>query len=74
MAVGKLALEFPVSRPAISQHLHILKQAHLVVDKAAGNRRLYQLNPEGFNSLHEYFDQFWNQALSAFKQKVEERT
>ncbi len=69
--VGKLARDFPVSRPAISQHLRILKQAHLVVDRPAGNRRVYQLNPEGFDSLREYFDQFWTQALNAFKKKVE---
>ena len=71
LPVGKLAHDFPVSRPAISQHLRILKQANLVMDKPAGNRRVYQLNPEGFDSLREYFDQFWTQALSAFKKKVE---
>ena len=71
MPVGRLARDFPVSRPAISQHLRILKEAHLVVDRAAGNRRLYQLNPEGFDSLREYFDQFWTVALNAFKKKVE---
>ena len=71
MPVGKLARDFPVSRPAISQHLRILKDANLVVDRAAGNRRLYQLNPEGFDSLREYFDQFWTVALNAFKKKVE---
>ena len=64
--------EFPVSRPAISQHLRVLKDANLVVDRASGNRRLYQLNPEGFETLREYFEQFWGQALSAFKRKVEE--
>lgn len=71
LPVGQLARDFPVSRPAISQHLRILKQARLVVDRPAGNRRVYQLNPEGFDSLREYFDQFWTQALSAFKKKVE---
>jgi DNA-binding transcriptional ArsR family regulator len=71
MPVGKLARDFPVSRPAISQHLRILKEANLVVDRAVGNRRLYQLNPEGFDSLREYFDQFWTVALNAFKKKVE---
>jgi DNA-binding transcriptional ArsR family regulator len=71
MPVGKLARDFPVSRPAISQHLRILKEANLVVDRPAGNRRLYQLNPEGFDSLREYFDQFWTVALTAFKKKVE---
>jgi DNA-binding transcriptional ArsR family regulator len=71
LPVGKLARDFPVSRPAISQHLRILKQANLVVDRPAGNRRVYQLNPEGFDSLRDYFDQFWAQALTAFKKKVE---
>ena len=71
MPVGKLARDFPVSRPAISQHLRILKQANLVVDRPTGNRRVYQLNPEGFDSLRDYFDQFWTQALTAFKKKVE---
>jgi len=73
MPVGELARNFPVSRPAISQHLRILKQANLVLDRPEGNRRLYQINPEGFDSLREYFDQFWSQALTAFKKKVEER-
>lgn len=72
MSVGKLADEFPVSRPAISQHLRVLKEARLVVDRAEGTRRVYQLNPEGFESLREYVDQFWSRALSAFKEKVEE--
>jgi DNA-binding transcriptional ArsR family regulator len=70
--VGKLAKEFPVSRPAISQHLRILKQANLVMDRAEGTRRLYQINPQGFESLREYFEQFWNQALNAFKKTVEQ--
>jgi DNA-binding transcriptional ArsR family regulator len=72
LPVGKLADGFPVSRPAISQHLRILKQANLVHDESEGTRRLYRLNPEGFDSLREYFDRFWNQALNAFKNKVEE--
>jgi len=72
MAVGQLAKDFPISRPAISQHLRILKEANLVTDRAVGTRRLYQLNPDGFDSLREYFEQFWGQALNAFRQKVEE--
>jgi|SRR5579859_3977468 len=72
-SVGKLAEEFPVSRPAISQHLRVLKQARLVTDKVAGTRRVYKLNPDGFESLRQYFDQFWTQALTAFQQKVEEQ-
>jgi len=73
LPVGKLAAGFSVTRPAISQHLRILKDANLVMDRAEGTRRLYQLNPEGFESLREYFEQFWTQALIAFKQKVEEQ-
>ena len=73
VSVGKLAEEFPVSRPAISQHLRVLKQANLVTDRAAGTRRVYQLNPQGFKSLRAYLDQFWTTALAAFKQKVEEQ-
>jgi DNA-binding transcriptional ArsR family regulator len=71
LPVGKLAEGFTVSRPAISQHLRILKEANLVVDESSGTRRLYHLNPRGFDSLREYFDQFWGQALDAFKNKVE---
>jgi DNA-binding transcriptional ArsR family regulator len=73
LPVGELARSFPVSRPAISQHLRLLKQANLVIDRAAGTRRVYQLHPEGFNSLREYFDQFWSLALDSFKAKVEEK-
>ena len=72
LPVGELAREFPVSRPAISQHLRLLKQANLVVDRPIGTRRVYQLHPEGFNSLREYFEQFWSLALDSFKKKVEE--
>jgi DNA-binding transcriptional ArsR family regulator len=71
LPVGELAREFPVSRPAISQHLRILKNANLVTDRASGNRRLYQLHPEGFETLRQYFDQFWGQALHAFQRKIE---
>ncbi len=71
LPVGKLAEGFPVSRPAISQHLRILKQAELVLDESAGTRRLYRLNPSGFDSLREYFDKFWGHALNEFKRKLE---
>jgi DNA-binding transcriptional ArsR family regulator len=73
VSVGDLAEKFPMSRPAISQHLKILKDAELVLDRAEGNRRLYQINTEGFDSLRDYFDQFWTQALDAFKKKVEQK-
>lgn len=72
-SVGKLADEFPVSRPAISQHLRVLKGASLVTDSADGTRRIYKLNPQGFESLRAYLDQFWTIALAAFQQKVEEQ-
>ena len=69
--VGELARSFPVSRPAISQHLRILKRAHLVVDRPAGNRRLYELNPRGVEALRAYFDRFWDHALESFKRAAE---
>jgi DNA-binding transcriptional ArsR family regulator len=72
-AVGELARGFPVSRPAISQHLRVLKLARLVVDRPEGTRRLYALNPGGFDSLREYLDRFWTHALDAFRKKAEER-
>jgi DNA-binding transcriptional ArsR family regulator len=71
-SVGKLSEAFPISRPAISQHLRVLKDAGLVADTAQGAKRVYQLNPEGFDALRAYFDQFWTRALDAFKQRVEE--
>jgi len=73
LAVGELAREFPVSRPAISQHLRVLKNAHLVLDRPAGNRRLYQLDPAGLEALRSYFDRFWHDALAAFKKTAEGR-
>ncbi len=71
LPVGELARDFPVSRPAISQHLRVLKNAGLVVDRPAGNRRLYEINPEGIESLRRYFEEFWTQALTAFKAAAE---
>jgi DNA-binding transcriptional ArsR family regulator len=69
--VGELAKELPVSRPAVSQHLKALKEAGLVLDRADGNRRIYQLNPEGIEALHAYLDQFWKRSLAAFKAAAE---
>jgi DNA-binding transcriptional ArsR family regulator len=71
-AVGEIASELPVSRPAVSQHLKVLKQAGLVTDRAQGTRRLYQLDPQGIDDLRAYFDQFWNQALASFKEAVQQ--
>jgi DNA-binding transcriptional ArsR family regulator len=72
--VGDLARELPVSRPAVSQHLKVLKDAGLVIDRRAGNRRIYQLNPDGVGALRAYLDQFWNRALAAYKAVVEQPT
>ncbi len=72
-AVGELARELPVSRPAVSQHLKVLKDAGLVIDERDGNRRIYQVNPEGLNALRADLDQFWTSALAGFKATVEQR-
>ena len=73
-AVGELAGELPVSRPAVSQHLKVLKDAGLVVDRAAGNRRIYQLNPDGVGALRAQLESFWTKSLAAYKQVVEQPT
>jgi DNA-binding transcriptional ArsR family regulator len=66
-AVSELARELPVSRPAVSQHLRVLKEAGLVLDTRDGTRRLYQLDPAGVARLRAHFDQVWTRALSAFE-------
>jgi DNA-binding transcriptional ArsR family regulator len=71
-AVVELADEMPVSRPAVSQHLKVLKDAGLVIDHPAGNRRIYQLDPDGVAALREYLDLFWQRSLAAFKVAVEQ--
>jgi DNA-binding transcriptional ArsR family regulator len=73
-AVGELASELPVSRPAVSQHLKVLKDAGLVIDRPVGTRRVYQLNPDGVGALRVQLDRFWTQALAAYKQVVEQPT
>ena len=70
-AVGELARDMPVSRPAVAQHLRVLKDAGLVTDRAAGTRRLYQLDPRGVGAVRAYFDGFWTKALAAFKEAAE---
>jgi DNA-binding transcriptional ArsR family regulator len=72
-AVGELAGELPVSRPAVSQHLRVLKDARLVCDRAQGNRRIYEVDPDGVAGLRAYLERFWNQSLTAFKAAVEQR-
>jgi DNA-binding transcriptional ArsR family regulator len=71
-AVGELAREFPVSRPAVSQHLKVLKHAGLVLDRPHGNRRIYRVDPDGVAAVREYLDRFWSRSLASFKQAVEE--
>ena len=75
-AVGELAETLPVSRPAVSQHLKVLKEAGLVIDRQEGTRRLYRLAPDGLEALRAYLTTFWDAALSEFKAAVEttERT
>jgi DNA-binding transcriptional ArsR family regulator len=73
-AVGELAAGLPVSRPAVSQHLKMLKEAGLVMDRPAGNRRIYQLNPDGVDALRAQLDRFWTQALAAYKEAAERPT
>jgi DNA-binding transcriptional ArsR family regulator len=69
--VGELARDLPVSRPAVSQHLRVLKDAGLVTERREGTRRLYRIDPDGLAALRDYFDDFWNEALAAFKAAAE---
>ncbi len=66
-SVGDLAAELPVSRPAVSQHLRVLKDAGLVIDEAAGTRRVYRINPDGVLAARAYLDRMWGQALASFE-------
>jgi len=70
-AVGKLAKGLPVSRPAVSQHLLVLKTAGLVTDRAEGTRRIYQIDPKGLGQIRRWLDQFWDRNLEAFQAEVE---
>lgn len=72
MSVGDLAALLPVSRPAVSQHLKVLKEAGLVHDERDGTRRLYRLDPKGLEAVRDSIDSLWKQALTAFKTAVEE--
>jgi len=73
-AVGELADELPVSRPAVSQHLKVLKNAGLVSERTAGTRRIYRLDPAGVAALRDQLDTFWNRALAGYQDVAEERT
>lgn len=70
-AVGEIARGMPVSRPAVSQHLKVLKEAGLVADRADGTRRVYYLDPKGLAALRAWLDQFWDLALAAFQREAE---
>lgn len=70
-SVGVLAKGLPVSRPAVSQHLKALKEAGLVVERPEGSRRIYSIDPEGLGELRRWLDDFWDEALAAFKNEVE---
>jgi DNA-binding transcriptional ArsR family regulator len=70
-AVGEIAAKLPVSRPAVSQHLRVLKDAGLVTERREGTRRLYRLDPDGLGELRDYFDDFWTEALAGFKAAAE---
>ncbi len=65
-SVGELACGLPVSRPAVSQHLKVLKEAGLVVDRKEGTRRVYRVSPDGLAGIRAYFDSFWGEALERF--------
>jgi DNA-binding transcriptional ArsR family regulator len=69
--VGEIARGLPVSRPAVSQHLKVLKEAGLVDDRADGTRRIYQIDPKGLGAMRAWLDQFWDSALDAFAAEVE---
>jgi DNA-binding transcriptional ArsR family regulator len=71
-AVGEIAAGLPVSRPAVSQHLRVLKDAGLVRDEAQGTRRVYSVDPDGLAAVRAYFDGFWDRALTRFKELAEQ--
>jgi DNA-binding transcriptional ArsR family regulator len=72
-AVGELADELPISRPAVSQHLRVLKEAGLVAERAAGTRRIYRLNPAGVAALRDQLDTFWNRALAGYQDATDDQ-
>jgi DNA-binding transcriptional ArsR family regulator len=71
-AVGELAAQLPISRPAVSQHLKVLKEAGLVSERAAGTRRIYRLNPTAVASMRDQLDTFWSRALAGYQQVVDQ--
>jgi DNA-binding transcriptional ArsR family regulator len=73
-SVGELAEGLPVSRPAVSQHLRVLKAAGLVSDRKDGTRRVYRIEPEGVARVRDYFDGFWSEALERFREAARKET
>src|SRR5919112_960682 len=71
MAVGELAARLPVTRPAVSQHLKVLKEAKLVRDRAEGTRRIYFIDPAGLGEIRRWLDRFWDQSLAAYAEAAE---
>src|SRR5690242_11256437 len=71
--VGRIAQAMPVSRPAVSQHLKVLKEAGLVRERPEGTRRIYEIDPNGLGALRRWLDQFWDEALEAFQAEAEAR-
>lgn len=70
-AVGELAEQLPVSRPAVSQHLKVLKETGLVHDETVGTRRIYRLNPAGVKALRDQLDTFWNRAMAQYETTID---
>ena len=71
MSVGRLARGLTVTRPAVSQHLRVLKTAGLVTDREEGTRRIYRVDPRGLAAMRDYLDRFWDRSLAAFKEAAE---
>src|SRR5215213_2871755 len=71
MSVGDLAAQLPISRPAVSQHLKVLKEAELVRDQAEGTRRIYSIDPAGLGAIRQWLDRHWERALAAYAEEVE---
>jgi len=73
-SVGELATGLPVTRPAVSQHLKVLKEANLVTDRAEGTRRVYQIDPAGLAAIRQWLDQHWEQAMAGFEKAAREES
>jgi DNA-binding transcriptional ArsR family regulator len=73
-AVGEIAADLPVSRPAVSQHLRVLEQAGLVSHRRDGTRRIYRVEPQGLAQIRDYFDGFWGEVLAHFAAAAEKET